>query len=307
LSELAPYVDWTPFFRAWELAGMFPAILADPVVGSAARALHEDALAMLDRIVGEEWFKPRAVLGFWPANRVDEDDLALYADVSRGQRVATVHTLRQQMRRDDGRANLALADFVAPQTSGVVDYLGAFAVTVGPEAERIAGDFAMAHDDYSSIMVKALADRFAEAFAERLHERVRREFWGYARDEALSKTDLIAETYRGIRPAPGYPACPDHSEKRTLFRLLDAERTTGLRLTSSFAMWPPASVCGYYFSHPEARYFGVGKIGGDQVADYARRKGATVEELVRWMPGNIEADVAEEPIAVNSTNSRASR
>jgi 5-methyltetrahydrofolate--homocysteine methyltransferase len=294
LDELARHIDWTPFFRAWDLNGKFPEILDDAVVGASARALHADAQAMLERIINEGWFNARAVFGFWPANAIDTDDIALYADEDRSGRRAVVHTLRQQMRRDDGRPNLALADFIAPRESGLVDYLGAFVVTAGPEAEAIASEFARANDDYSGIMVKALADRFAEAFAECLHARVRREFWGYAPDETLDNAALIAERYGGIRPAPGYPACPDHSEKRTIFELLDAERAAGVRLTESFAMWPAASISGYYFSHEQSRYFGVGKIGLDQLADYAKRKGVSRAEAARFLPANIEAEAEAE-------------
>ena len=293
LEEIARAIDWTPFFRAWELAGVFPALLDDPVVGESARALHRDALAMLDRIVKERWFNVRAAIGFWPAS-AQGDDIALYADEARNAPLAMVHTLRQQMLRDDRRPNLALADYVAPRDSERADYLGAFVVTAGPEAETIAAKFAASHDDYAAIMVKALADRFAEAFAEALHARVRRSHWGYAPDEQLDNAALIAEAYRGIRPAPGYPACPDHSEKRTLFALLEAERAVGVSLTESFAMWPPASVCGYYFAHPEARYFGVGKIGPDQLADYARRKGVSRAEILRWLPGLTESGEADD-------------
>ncbi len=289
LDEIAPLIDWTPFFRTWELAGAFPALLDDPVVGASARELFHDAQAMLARIIDERWFDARATIGFWPANAVG-DDIVLYADEARVKPLATIHTLRQQMRRDDRRPNLALSDFIAPNESGIADHLGGFVVTAGAEAETIAATFAERHDDYSAILVKALADRFAEALAEALHARVRRTYWGYAPDEALDNAALIAEAYRGIRPAPGYPACPDHSEKRTLFTLLDAENTIGVRLTESFAMWPPSSVSGYYFSHQEARYFGVGKIGLDQLTDYAKRKGVSRTEALRWLPGNIEGD-----------------
>jgi 5-methyltetrahydrofolate--homocysteine methyltransferase len=282
LAELARYIDWTPFFQAWEMKGAFPHILDDDKYGEAARHLYADAQAMLKQLIAEKWLAANAVVGFWPANSVG-DDIELYADERRDKPIATLHTLRQQMARDGSRANLALADFVAPKESGVADYVGAFAVTAGIGEEDVARRFERANDDYAKIMVKALADRLAEAFAEALHERVRKELWAYAPDERLSNEELIAEAYRGIRPAPGYPAQPDHTEKRTLFRLLDAEKATGLKLTESCAMWPAAAVSGLYFSHPESRYFGVGKIGRDQVADYAARKGWSQEEAERWL------------------------
>lgn len=281
-AELVTRIDWTPFFRAWELHGVFPKLLDDPVVGAAARSLWADAQAMLRRMIDEHWLRPRGVIGFWPANRVDDDDIALYTDDSRTTERTRLYHLRQQIPKD-GRANPCLADFVAPAASGVADWIGGFAVNAGTGLDAVVADFERAHDDYSAILVKALADRLAEAFAERLHERVRREFWGYAGDEALDNAALIAERYRGIRPAPGYPACPDHSEKATLFALLDAPAQAGLTLTESFAMWPTAAVSGWYFSHPEARYFGVGRVERDQVEDYARRKGMTVADCERWL------------------------
>jgi len=277
LGDLVGRIDWTPFFRTWELKGAYPAILDDAKEGAAARDLFADARAMLDRIVAEKWLTARAVIGFYPANAVGDDDVALYADEARDEIALTVHFLRQQMAKSRGRPNNCLADFVAPAGSGVTDYLGAFAVTAGIGIEdRLAG-FEKDHDDYNAILLKALADRLAEAFAERMHERVRKEFWGYAPDEGLDNDALIREKYQGIRPAPGYPACPDHSEKPPLFALLDAEATAGIRLTESFAMLPTASVSGYYFWNPEARYFGIGRIGEDQLADYAARKGIPVE------------------------------
>jgi 5-methyltetrahydrofolate--homocysteine methyltransferase len=289
LAELVDFIDWTPFFRTWELSGRFPEILDDATVGAAARSLYDDARAMLQKIIDERWFKAAAVFGFWPA-QADGDDIMLYADERRQSALATLHTLRQQMPRSDARANLALADFVAPRASGLADYVGAFAVTAGLGEDAIAERFKGANDDYSSILVKALADRLAEAFAERLHQRVRTEFWAYAPDEALSNAELIAESYRGIRPAPGYPAQPDHSEKATLFQLLDCERAIGVKLTESFAMWPGASVCGLYFSHPQSRYFGIGKIEQDQVADYAARKGWEVADCERWLAPILNYD-----------------
>jgi 5-methyltetrahydrofolate--homocysteine methyltransferase len=282
LAELVDYIDWTPFFQTWELAGRFPAILDDPKVGDVARSLYDDARKMLERIVAEKWFKAQAVIGFWPAN-ADGDDIAVYADDARERPIATFHTLRQQLEKREGRFNAALSDFIAPVSSGVADYIGAFVVTAGIGEDLIADRFKNANDDYSSILCKALADRLAEAFAERMHARVRREFWAYAPNESLSTEDLILEKYRGIRPAPGYPAQPDHTEKATLFDLLDAENNAGVKLTESFAMWPGSSVSGLYFSHPESYYFGVGKIERDQVEDYAARKGWSVQEAERWL------------------------
>lgn len=282
LAELVPYIDWTPFFQTWELAGRFPAILDDSKVGEVARSLYDDARKMLDLIVREKWFRARATVGFWPAN-ADGDDVVLYADESRSKKIATLHTLRQQLEKREGRFNAALADFVAPAGTGVPDYIGGFVVTAGIGEDVVADRFKMANDDYSSILCKALADRLAEAFAERMHARVRREFWAYAPDEALSPEDLILEKYQGIRPAPGYPAQPDHTEKATLFELLDAEATAGVKLTESFAMWPGSSVSGLYFASPESYYFGVGKIERDQVEDYAARKGMSVVETERWL------------------------
>ena len=281
LAELAAYIDWTPFFQTWELKGVFPRILEDAAQGEAARALYFDAQAMLQRIISERWFHPRAVVGFWPANR-HGDDIRLYTDDTRLAELATLHTLRQQTSKRPGRPNVALADFIAPEAIAP-DYVGGFVVTSGPEEIDIAKGFEAAGDDYSAIMVKALADRIAEAFAERMHELVRRELWGYAPGEGFSPVELIAEPYEGIRPAPGYPAQPDHTEKATLFRLLDAEAATGVKLTEGFAMWPGSSVSGLYLSHPESYYFGVAKVERDQVEDYAARKGMPVEEAERWL------------------------
>ena len=283
IAELIDYIDWSPFFSTWELTGKFPAILDDDKFGEAARSLYEDARAMLDQIVKENWFRAAAVVGFWPANSAG-DDIVVQADEP-----AVLHTLRQQLARREGRANVALADFIAPKESGRQDYIGAFTVTAGIGEDVIADRFKHANDDYSSIMVKALADRLAEAFAERMHQRVRKEFWGYAGDETFATRELIEEKYRGIRPAPGYPAQPDHTEKATLFKLIEAERV-GVKLTESFAMWPGASVCGLYFSHPEAHYFGVGKIERDQVEDYAARKGWSVREAERWLAPVLNYD-----------------
>jgi 5-methyltetrahydrofolate--homocysteine methyltransferase len=282
LADLARYIDWTPFFQTWELKGRYPKILEDEAQGPAARQLFEDAQAMLKQIIAEKWFAPKGVIGFWPANAVG-DDIRLFADDSRSREIATFFTLRQQLAKRDGRPNVALSDFVAPEGSGRPDYLGGFIVTAGIEEVAIAKRFELGHDDYSSIMVKALADRFAEAFAERLHERVRKEFWGYAADENLAPDELIGEPYRGIRPAPGYPAQPDHTEKATLFRLLDGERNAGVSLTESYAMWPGSSVSGIYLAHPESYYFGVAKVERDQVEDYARRKDMPIAEVERWL------------------------
>jgi 5-methyltetrahydrofolate--homocysteine methyltransferase len=293
LAEIARYIDWTPFFQTWELKGRFPAILDDERQGEAARQLHADALAMLHKIIAEKWFRPRAAIGFWPANAVG-DDIRLFTDELRQQELATLYTLRQQLSKRDGRPNVALSDFVAPLASGVPDYVGGFVVTAGLEEIAIAERFERANDDYSSILIKALADRIAEAFAECMHERVRREFWGYARGEDFTNDELVAEAYAGIRPAPGYPAQPDHTEKKTLFRLLDAEVAAGVKLTESFAMWPGASVCGLYIGHPDAYYFGVAKIERDQVADYAARKGMQVGEVERWL-GPVLNYVPEKP------------
>ncbi|MEI3804698.1 methionine synthase [Agrobacterium sp. CCNWLW32] len=282
LEELSRYIDWTPFFQTWELKGRFPAILEDEKQGEAARQLYSDAQAMLKKIIEENWFRPRAVIGFWPANAVG-DDIRLFTDESRKEELATFFTLRQQLSKRDGRPNVALSDFVAPVDSGVADYVGGFVVTAGIEEVAIAERFERANDDYSSILVKALADRFAEAFAERMHERVRKEFWGYAPDEAFAGDELIGEAYAGIRPAPGYPAQPDHTEKKTLFALLDATNAAGVELTESYAMWPGSSVSGLYIGHPESYYFGVAKVERDQVLDYARRKDMPVEEVERWL------------------------
>lgn len=286
LQELVERIDWTPFFRTWDLAGTYPRILDDDVVGETACSLKKDADEMLEKIIAENWLTARAVVGFWPANSVD-DDVQVYGTEGENAPLASLHFLRQQMSKSAKRANMCLADFVAPSGSGVTDWIGAFAVTAGIGAEERAKAFEDAGDDYSSIMLKALADRFAEAFAERMHERVRTEFWGYATDEQLTNEELVAEAYDGIRPAPGYPACPDHTEKRTLFELLNAEDNAGMALTDSCAMTPAASVSGYYFAHPESAYFGIGRIGPDQVADYAERKGMRLEEAERWLAPNL--------------------
>jgi 5-methyltetrahydrofolate--homocysteine methyltransferase len=286
LAELRAYIDWTPFFNAWELAGRYPAILDDAVVGAQATELFNDAQKMLDRVIDEKWLTARGVIGFWPAASVG-DDIELQAadptDDEPCRLIATLHHLRQQADKPPERPNLCLADFIAPKESGKRDWIGAFAVTAGIGLDVHVARFEAAHDDYSAILLKALADRLAEAFAERLHARVRREFWGYAPDETLDNEALIAERYRGIRPAPGYPACPDHTEKATLFRLLDVTARTGIQLTEGFAMYPAAAVCGWYFAHPDSRYFVVGRLGRDQVEDYARRKNWSRAEAERWL------------------------
>ena len=295
IATLVDWIDWTPFFAAWEMRGAFPAILDDPRLGAGARALHEDGKRLLDRIVAENLLRARAVAGFWPAASVG-DDIEIYADAAsdpaartgREEPLAVVHNLRQQMEKPPGRPNEALADFVAPRSLGVADYLGGFAVTAGIGSGDLAASFEATHDDYHAIMSKALADRLAEAAAEWLHAEVRRKLWGYAPSEALDKAGIIGEEYQGIRPAPGYPACPDHSEKATLFELLDAEARAGISLTESFAMLPPASVSGFYFWRPEAHYFGIGRIGRDQLEDYARRKGWSVDEAARWLAPNLD-------------------
>jgi len=290
VADLVPYIDWTPFFSAWELKGTYPLLLDDPKIGEAARALFDDAQAMLAQMVRENWLKASGVIGFWPA-AADGDDIVVYADEERSTERVRLHSLRQQIARENRkRGHVALSDFVAPAATGLADYVGGFAVTAGIGEEAVAERFARANDDYSKILSQALADRLAEAFAEHMHERVRREFWGYAPDEALTREELIREGYRGIRPAPGYPAQPDHTEKRTLFDLLDAESGTGIQLTESFAMWPASSVSGLYFAHPDSHYFGVGKIERDQVEDYAARKGWPVAEAERWLAAILNYD-----------------
>ena len=284
LEALVPFIDWTPFFQTWELIGRYPAILQDDKVGEAARSVFADGQAMLQRIMQEHWLTARAVVGLFPAATTDNgDDVMVFTDDTRSTVGKVVHFLRQQNEKPQDRHNLCLADFVAPEGSGVSDYIGAFAVTAGIGIEERLAVFEAQHDDYSAILLKALADRLAEACAEWLHARVRREYWGYAANEMLDNEALIAERYRGIRPAPGYPACPDHTEKRTLFDLLQAEHHTGIHLTESYAMWPAAAVSGFYFSHPDSTYFAVGKVDRDQVEDYARRKGMTLVEAERWL------------------------
>jgi 5-methyltetrahydrofolate--homocysteine methyltransferase len=290
LATLAQYIDWGPFFQTWDLAGAFPAILKDEVVGEQASKVYEEGQAMLKKLVDGRWLTANGVIALLPANSVNDDDIEIYTDESRTQVAFTYHGLRQQGEKPviDGvaRPNQCLADFIAPKSSGIADYIGLFAVTAGIGIEKHEKRFEDAHDDYSSIMLKALADRLAEAFAEHLHERVRKELWGYAPDEQLSNEELIKEAYKGIRPAPGYPACPEHTVKADMFKLLQCEEV-GMQLTESFAMFPGASVSGFYFAHPESKYFVVGKIGEDQLNDMAARRGVAKEELERWLAPNL--------------------
>jgi len=286
ISELVETFDWTPFFRTWELAGTYPKILTDKVVGKSASDLFKDAQAMLQKIIDEKWLKAKAVIGFWPANAVG-DDVELYTGDKRTEIYETVHFLRQQMKKRSGKANMCLADFIAPKETGIHDYMGGFAVTAGIGIEEKLELFKGQHDDYNDILLKALADRFAESFAEHMHRRVRKDFWGYAKAEQLDNDALIKEKYRGIRPAPGYPACPDHTEKESLFSLLNARQNAGIELTDSMAMLPASSVSGYYFSHPDSQYFGLGKISKDQVEDYAERKQMELRIAERWLSPNL--------------------
>ena len=290
LNDLLNRIDWTPFFRSWELAGRYPRILEDEVVGESARKLFDDAQTMLKKIVKEKWLTARAVIGFFPANTVDHDDIEVYLNDNRDEVNFKLHFLRQQKQTREGKANQALSDFIAPKETGIKDYVGGFAVTAGIGIDEHVARFESAHDDYSAILLKALADRLAEAFAERMHELVRKQYWGYAANEDYSNEDLISEKYQGIRPAPGYPACPDHTEKATLWSMLQPDKNIGLNITESFAMFPTAAVSGWYFSHPESRYFGVGKIDKNQVKDYARRKGWSLEEAERWLAPNLNYD-----------------
>ena len=287
LRDLVDYVDWTPFFAAWELAGRYPRILDDAIVGEEARRVFADGQRMLAEIVANSALQARGVVGLFAANAIGTDDIEVYTDDRRRGELAVVHSLRQQQRKPGGQANFALADFLAPKETGIPDYLGAFAVSTGFGLEQIVAGYERDHDDYHAIIAKALADRLVEAFAERLHAYVRQEYWGYAQDEALDTESLIGERYRGIRPAPGYPACPDHTEKPLIWQLLEVEKNTGIELTESYAMYPGAAVCGWYFSHPKARYFGVGKINRDQVHDYAKRKGMDLRETERWLAPNL--------------------
>ncbi len=287
LNVIRQYIDWTPFFQAWELAGHYPAILTDEVVGPQATELFNDAQTMLDRIITEKWLTARAVVGLWPAANL-LDDVEIYTDASRTERLATLHSLRQQADKPPERPNLCLADFIAPKEFDKPDWIGGFAVTAGLGIEKHLERFLADYDDYSAIILKALADRLAESFAEHMHERVRKEFWGFAKDEVLDNNALIAEKYRGIRPAPGYPACPEHTEKATLFELLDVTASIGIELTEGFSMYPAAAVSGWYYSHPESQYFVVGRLGKEQVQDYARRKGWSLAEAERWLASNLD-------------------
>ena len=286
LAELRDYIDWQPFFIAWEMKGKFPEILNNPATSETARKLFDDAQAMLDRIIGEKWLTARAVFGLFPAQSRG-DDVLVYADEEREQVLAQIHNLRQQGAHREGVPNRCLSDFVAPVDSGLRDYVGAFVVTAGIGIEERVKAFKAAHDDYNAILLESLADRLAEALAERLHQRVRKEFWGYASDEVLDNPALIAEKYAGIRPAPGYAACPEHTQKETLFTLLDAEQRIGVRLTESMAMWPGASVSGWYYAHPQSQYFVLGRVGRDQVEDYAQRKGWTLQAAEKWLSPNL--------------------
>jgi len=298
LGEIARLIDWTPFFQTWELTGRYPKILQDETVGEAARNLFADAQAMLKRIIEERWLTANAVIGLFPANSVNSDDVEVYTDESRTQIAATFHFLRQQMVKPEDRVNHCLADLVAPRDSGVKDYLGCFAVTAGIGIEALIESYEAKHDDYSAIMLKALADRLAEAFAELMHLRVRQEFWGYAPAEELGLEHLLDEKYRGIRPAPGYPACPDHTEKGALFDLLQAPHNAGVTLTESFAMLPTAAISGFYFSHPESRYFAVGKIDRDQAQDYARRRDMPLAAVEKWLAPALSYEPEQQAVAV---------
>jgi 5-methyltetrahydrofolate--homocysteine methyltransferase len=285
LATLREFIDWTPFFHTWELKGVYPRILEDERQGEQARQIFAEGNALLDRMIAEKLITARGVYGLFPANAVG-DDVELYADDARGKVLERFHFLRQQANREGSEPCRSLADFIAPKETGLLDHIGAFAVTSGIGLKGLCDGFRARHDDYNAIMAEALADRLAEAFAECLHKRVRDE-WGYGRNEGLTNAELIQEKYRGIRPAAGYPACPDHTEKGTLWRLLDVKAKTGIEITESYAMWPGSSVSGLYFAHPESRYFSLGKIGKDQVEDYHRRKGMSVEEVERWLGQNL--------------------
>jgi 5-methyltetrahydrofolate--homocysteine methyltransferase len=291
LEELSNYIDWTPFFASWELRGKYPAIFEDEVVGVEAKKLFNDAQSLLRRIIDEKWLTANAVIGFFPANALENDSVRLFQDDKREKTLHDLHFLRQQAEKAPGQPNICLSDFVAPLSSGKDDYIGVFAVTAGIGIEKWVKRFEENHDDYNAILLKALADRLAEAFAERLHERVRKEFWGYGASETLDNESLIAEKYQGIRPAPGYPACPEHTEKRTLWQLLKVEENAGIKLTESCAMWPAASVSGWYFSHPDSKYFTTGQLSKDQVEDYAERKGMTTEQAEKWLASVLNYDM----------------
>jgi 5-methyltetrahydrofolate--homocysteine methyltransferase len=285
LKKLEEFIDWSPFFRSWDLHGKYPDIMEDEVVGEQAVELFKDAKVLLNRIFDEELLEAKAIFGLFAANSINDDDIEVYGQD--GKHDVTFLTLRQQLQKRDGVPNIALADFIAPKSSGKEDYMGCFCVTTGFGCEALAKEFQKNLDDYNSIMIKALADRLAEAFAEYLHKEVRTNHWGYAKNESLSNADLIKESYKGIRPAPGYPACPDHLEKSTIWKLLNVEERIGVKLTESLAMWPSASVSGYYFGNPEAKYFGLGKITDDQLKDYAKRRGISNEEAEKWLSPNL--------------------
>ena len=287
LTNLVGTIDWTPFFITWELVGKYPRILEDKVVGEAATNLFNDAQTMLEELVEQKLLRPKAIYGIWPANQINDDDIQLYSNESRSEELALLHHIRQQQDKNAEKKYQSLADFVAPKETGLEDYLGGFVVCIDG-ADELAAKYEAEHDDYKAIMVKAIADRFAESLAEYLHKLIRTELWGYQPEESLSNEELIAEKYQGIRPAPGYPACPDHTEKRSLFDLLDAEKAIGCELTENFAMSPASAVSGWYFSHPESRYFGTGKIGRDQLASLAKRKGISQDELERWLRPVLE-------------------
>jgi 5-methyltetrahydrofolate--homocysteine methyltransferase len=289
LEELRRYIDWQPFFNAWEMKGKFPDILNSPTHGEAAKKLWEDAQVMLEQAIEHGWLRANAVIGLFPANAVG-DDIEVYTDETRTEVLTTLCNLRQQGEHRQGVPNRSLGDFVAPKETGLADYVGGFAVTAGLGAQEKIMEFKAELDDYSAILLESVADRLAEAFAERMHERVRKEFWGYARDEDLDNEALIKEQYDGIRPAPGYPACPEHTEKQKLWSLLDVTARTGIELTDGMAMWPGAAVSGWYFSHPQSQYFVVGRVGKDQVEEYAGRKGLTLAEAERWLGSNLAYD-----------------
>jgi len=286
LQELRAYIDWTFFFHAWKMNGKYPAILQDPVKGNEARKLFDDAQRLLDQIIDKKMLIARGDIGLYPANSTG-DDVEVYEDENRSGILATFHFLRNQQQKEPGQSNLSLADFIAPKETGIIDYIGCFAVTAGLGVEEWVSNFERELDDYNAIMIKILADRLAEAFAERIHERVRKEFWGYARDESIDIPDIIREAYQGIRPAPGYPACPEHSEKQILFGLLEATKLIDIRLTENYAMYPGASVSGFYFSHPESQYFNIGRISKDQVNDYAKRKNISLEQAEKYLTTNL--------------------
>ncbi len=286
LAELREYIDWQPFFNAWEMKGRFPDILNNPASGETARKLYDDAQEMLDTVIKEKWLTANGVIGFFPANAVG-DDIEVYTDETRAEVLTTLHNLRQQGEHREGIPNRSLGDYIAPKDTGLADHVGAFAVTTGLGSQDKIVEFKAANDDYNAILLESIADRLAEAFAERMHQRVRKEFWGFQPDEKLDNEALIGEKYVGIRPAPGYPACPEHTEKATLWELMDVQERTGIELTESMAMWPGAAVSGWYFSHPQSQYFVVGRMAQDQVADYAKRKGWTLQEAERWLGPNL--------------------